>query len=55
MGAAALVPFAALRRFVLEARTSSEIGRRFRVSRELVEYRLKVTHLWGTYKTLHEK
>ena len=55
VGAAALVPFAALRRFVLEARTSSEIGRRFRVSRELVEYRLKVTHLWGTYKTLHEK
>ena len=55
VGAAALVPFAALRRFVLEARTSSEIGQRFRVSRELVEYRLKVTHLWGTYKTLHEK
>jgi len=55
VGAAALVPFAPLRRFVLAGRTSNEIGRHFRVSRELVEYRLKVTHLWEIYKTLHPK
>jgi hypothetical protein len=55
VGAAALVPFAALRRFVFSGRTSSEIGKHFRVSRELVEYRLKVTRLWATYKSLHQK
>lgn len=49
-GAAALVPFSALRIFVLEGQTSPHIARHFRVSRELVEYRLKVTRLWGTYK-----
>ena len=52
-GAAALVPFSALRRFVLEGQTSLEIARHFHVSRELVEYRLKVTHLWRTYKAAH--
>lgn len=52
-GAAALVPFAALRRFVLESLTSLQIARHFRVSRELVEYRLKVTRLWSTYKSAH--
>ncbi|HKZ02110.1 MAG TPA: ImmA/IrrE family metallo-endopeptidase [Pyrinomonadaceae bacterium] len=51
VGAAALVPYAALRRCVLEAKSSSEIARHFRVSRQLVEYRLKVTHLWVSYKT----
>ena len=55
VGAAALVPFAALRRFVLEGKTAAEIARHFRVSRELVEYRLKVTRLWGTYKSAHSK
>jgi Zn-dependent peptidase ImmA (M78 family) len=52
-GAAALVPFMALRKFVLEGQTSLQIARHFRVSRELVEYRLKVTRLWNTYKTAH--
>jgi hypothetical protein len=52
-GAAALVPFAALRKFVLEGQTSLQIARHFRVSRELVEYRLKVTRLWSTYKAAH--
>ncbi len=47
-GAAALVPFAALRTFVLAGQTSIQIARHFRVSRELVEYRLKVTRLWTT-------
>lgn len=52
-GAAALVPFLALRTFVLEGQTSLQIARHFRVSRELVEYRLKVTRLWTTYKGAH--
>jgi len=52
-GAAALVPFSALRKFVFEGRTSAQIAGHFRVSRELVEYRLKVTRLWSTYKTAH--
>ena len=50
VGAAALVPFATLRRFVYEGKSASEIALHFRVSRELVEYRLKVTHLWKDYK-----
>lgn len=52
-GAAALVPFAPLRRFVLDGQTSVQIAKHFRVSRELVEYRLKVTRLWQTYRTAH--
>jgi hypothetical protein len=52
VGAAALVPFAGLRRRVLEGRSSREIARHFRVSRQLVEYRIKVTHLWPEYKRL---
>jgi hypothetical protein len=50
VGAAALVPFEALRRMVFDARTADEIARHFRVSRQLVEYRIKVTHLWAEYK-----
>src|SRR5439155_18235704 len=46
VGAAALVPFGALRRLVMEGRNSREVARHFRVSRQLVEYRIKVTHLW---------
>lgn len=50
VGAAALVPYSSLRRLVLEGKTSEEIARRFRVSRQLAEYRIKVTHLWAEYK-----
>jgi hypothetical protein len=50
VGAAALVPFAALRRSVLAGRSAEQIARRFGVSRQLVEYRIKVTHLWAEYK-----
>jgi hypothetical protein len=50
VGAAALVPYAALRRLVFAGRTAQEIARRFRVSTPLAEYRIKVTHLWATYK-----
>jgi hypothetical protein len=52
VGAAALVPFGGLRRRVMEGRNSREISRHFRVSRQLVEYRIKVTHLWPEYKRL---
>jgi hypothetical protein len=50
VGAAALIPFGALRRLVLAGRNSREIARHFRVSRQLAEYRIKVTHLWPEYK-----
>ena len=50
VGAAALVPYAALRRFVIQGRNSGQIAHHFRVSRQLVEYRIKVTHLWPEYK-----
>ena len=53
IGAAALVPFGSLRRFVLQSKSSSEIAKHFRVSRQLVEYRMKVTRLWGLYKSAH--
>jgi len=52
IGAAALVPYGALRNLVLSGKTSREIGRHFGVSRELVEYRIKVTRLWDSYKKL---
>jgi hypothetical protein len=51
-GAAALVPYAALRRFVMGGLTAEQIARHFRVSRQLVEYRIKVTHLWAEYRAL---
>jgi hypothetical protein len=53
VGAAALVPFAGLQRFVLQGRTSREIARHFNVSRLLVEYRIKVSRLWPEYKSRH--
>jgi hypothetical protein len=49
VGAAALVPFSALRRMVNQGKTSREIARHFNVSRELVEYRIKVSRLWKVY------
>lgn len=49
-GAAALVPYTALRRMVGQGKTSREIARHFYVSQALVEYRLKVSRLWDTYK-----
>src|SRR5207302_7028822 len=52
VGAAALVPYAALRSLVFQRRQSQDIARRFRVSRQLAEYRIKVTHLWADYKGL---
>jgi hypothetical protein len=51
VGAAALVPFAPLRRAVLEGESAASVARHFRVSRDLIEYRLKVTRLWKTYRS----
>ena len=50
VGAAALVPYAPLRKFLMSGRPAHEIARHFCVSRQLVEYRIKVTHLWAEYK-----
>jgi hypothetical protein len=52
-GAAALVPYRALRRFVLAGKSTADISKHFAVSRQLVVYRLKVTHLWALYKSAH--
>lgn len=52
-GAAALVPYSSLRRSVFKGEASSQIAKHFCVSRELVEYRLKVTRLWRIYRSAH--
>ena len=54
-GAAALVPYSALKRFVEEGKTTREIARHFAVSRALVEFRIKISRLWDLYaeKVLH--
>ena len=49
-GAAALVPYTALKRMVSGGKTAAEIARHFNVSRALVEYRIKVSRLWDVYK-----
>ena len=49
-GAAALVPYTALRRMVESGRSSREIARHFYVSPALVEYRIKFSRLWATYQ-----
>ncbi len=52
VGAAALVPYAALTRFVSEKMTSRQIARHFEVSHLLVEYRIKVSRLWPDYLSI---
>lgn len=49
VGAAALVPYSALKRFIRQGKTSREIARHFNVSRDLVEYRIKISRLWDEY------
>ena len=49
-GAAALVPYTGLKRMVEAGKTSAEIARHYNVSRPLVEYRIKISRLWDTYK-----
>ena len=55
VGAAALVPYASLKKLLLQGKTSTDIAAHFRVSPELVEYRMKVTHLWREFKDLSRK
>lgn len=53
IGAAALVPYAGLQRFVLAGKSAAETARHFEVSRDLVEYRMKVSRLWADYRRRH--
>ena len=48
-GAAALVPYAGLKKMVEKGKTSAQIARHYNVSRALVEYRIKISRLWDTY------
>lgn len=50
VGAAALVPYVSVKKLLLKGKTPSEIATHFHVSRQLVEYRMKVTRLWRVYK-----
>lgn len=50
VGASALVPYAGLRKLIAEGKTSPDIAQHFGVSRELVEFRMKVTKLWEKYR-----
>lgn len=50
VGAAALIPYFPLKLAVQQGFASNKIARRFGVSRELVEYRIKVCRLWDEYK-----
>lgn len=49
-GAAALVPYRGLKTLVERGKTSAEIARHYAVSRALIEYRIKISRLWDTYK-----
>ena len=53
VGAAALAPYAGLRRLLGQNKTSVEMARHFNVSRELIEYRLKISRLWAEYRQRH--
>jgi hypothetical protein len=53
VGAAALVPFAGLCGLLHRGKTSIEMARHFNVSRELIEYRMKVCRLWAEYRERH--
>lgn len=49
-GAAALVPYSSLKKLVRDGKTAAQIARHFNVSRALVEYRIKISRLWDSYK-----
>lgn len=55
VGAAALVPYFPLKLAVESGLPANQIARRFAVSRELVEYRIKVCRLWDEYKQRQKK
>ncbi|HYB60869.1 MAG TPA: ImmA/IrrE family metallo-endopeptidase [Methylomirabilota bacterium] len=50
VGAAALVPYAGLFMCLMKGSTVHHIARRYGVSKQLVEYRIKITLLWRLYK-----
>jgi Zn-dependent peptidase ImmA (M78 family) len=50
VGAAALIPYFSLRQAVMAGLASDKIARQYGVSRDLIEYRLKVCRLWAEYK-----
>jgi Zn-dependent peptidase ImmA (M78 family) len=50
VGAAVLLPYSVLRMAVENGIPVEEIAKRYGVSRDLVEFRIKVTHLWDIYK-----
>lgn len=52
VGAAALIPYFVLRLAVERGVSADRIARKFRVSRELAVYRIKVCRLWQQYKEL---
>jgi len=49
-GAAALLPYTAIKRMAEDGMTVAQIAGHFNVSRALVEFRLKISRLWTTYK-----
>lgn len=50
VGAAVLVPYFTLKHAVRAGLSADKIARRLAVSRELIEYRIKVCRLWSEYK-----
>jgi hypothetical protein len=50
VGAAALVPYAALFPAITSGQPPESVARHFGVSPELVIYRIKITMLWPQYK-----
>ena len=55
VGAAALVPYSSLQRFVITGKATFDIAKHFGVSRELVIYRIKISMMWPEYKKRHAK
>jgi Zn-dependent peptidase ImmA (M78 family) len=55
VGAAALVPYAALFLGLMKGTSVQRIAKRYRVSKQLVEYRIKITLLWRFYKRASAK
>ena len=50
VGAAALIPYFSLKHAVMAGLASDKIARQYGVSRDLIEYRIKVCRLWSDYK-----
>jgi Zn-dependent peptidase ImmA (M78 family) len=55
VGAAVLIPYFPLKHAVAAGLRADQIARRFVVSRDLVEYRIKVCRLWTEYKKQNQQ